>query len=58
MGERAPLHVLCQHCEENLATCLGAYEGMDAKQFACDDCCGHAGEDGHCDPINEQELQT
>jgi hypothetical protein len=34
------------------ATCFGRYEHPDnPEQFACDDCCGHGNEDGHCEPI-------
>jgi hypothetical protein len=43
--------IMCAHCEEKPATCIGAYEGDQIERGACDDCCGHACEDGHCHPI-------
>lgn len=33
------------------ATCSGQYEGHGGHTPACDDCCGHGNEDGHCKPI-------
>lgn len=42
--------ILCAYCEQRPATCFGAYEGCDPAA-ACDECCGHGCEDGHCDPI-------
>ena len=33
------------------ATCLGSYEGAATDEYACDDCCGHGNEDGHCSPV-------
>jgi hypothetical protein len=41
----------CEHCGDNIATCRGRYETMEEDAFACDDCCGHACEDGRCDPL-------
>lgn len=39
---------LCAHCGQP-ATCIGHYEDPLAKdEYACDDCCGHGNEDGHC----------
>jgi hypothetical protein len=32
------------------ATCYGSYEDKP-PEYACDNCCGHGCEDGHCDPI-------
>lgn len=32
------------------AACVGAYDG-DERAYACDSCCGHACEDGHCDSL-------
>lgn len=34
-----------------------AYEGCTQHRNnpACDDCCGHACEDGHCDPIYDED---
>jgi len=53
MDDRAlpGLPVLCQHCGELPPTCFGRYENMTEPAFACDECCGHACEDGHCDPL-------
>ncbi len=33
------------------ATCQGRYEDMEHIEPACDECCGHGCEDGHCDPL-------
>lgn len=52
MTKEAPL--LCHICSKP-ATCIGAYEGAEEDSPACDDCCGHACEDGHCDPLFEEE---
>jgi hypothetical protein len=42
----------CQTPEcENLATCYGAYDGEEVETPACDECCGHSQETGHCVPI-------
>jgi hypothetical protein len=44
----------CAHCNERPATCIGEYEtctGVDT--FACDVCCAHGNEDGHCRPLTE-----
>jgi hypothetical protein len=41
---------ICSCCGKP-ATCLGAYEGATEKTYACDDCCGHGNEDGHCKPV-------
>ena len=52
----------CQHCPEapaRAATCLGRYEdegdGDDDDAYACDECCGHGDEDGHCEPVSVKE---
>ena len=42
----------CATCKKK-ATCLGAYEGDKVETYACDECCGHAGEDGHCRLLKE-----
>lgn len=42
----------CSHCG-NPATCFGSYERPDAHGFACDECCGHGCEDGHCAQLQE-----
>lgn len=36
----------CEHCGKP-ASCLGAYEGAP-EAWACDECCSHSNEDGHC----------
>lgn len=41
---------LCVHCGRP-ATCIGAYENAQIEEPACDVCCGHANEDGHCRQI-------
>lgn len=41
---------LCANCGEP-AACFGQYEDMP-EGFACDDCCGHGNEDGHCEPVD------
>lgn len=33
------------------ASCVGRYDIMEKDEPACDDCCGHGNEDGHCAPI-------
>lgn len=33
------------------ATCFGRYEDAPQADFACDTCCGHGCEDGHCDKL-------
>lgn len=40
---------VCANCGKP-ATCYGAYEDQN-HAYACDDCCGHGNEDGHCYPI-------
>ncbi len=35
------------------ATCFGGYEDSDSPGFSCDDCCGHACEDGWCIQLPE-----
>jgi len=40
----------CAGCGDRLATCRGSYEGAP-ESYACDGCCGHGNEDGHCDPV-------
>ena len=41
---------VCAHCGKP-ATCFGSYESDLTPAYACDDCCGHGCEDGHCEPI-------
>jgi len=38
------------------ATCIGAYEGSSIDEPACDTCCGHGNEDGHCRPLVPPQL--
>jgi hypothetical protein len=40
---------------DNLATCTGSYDGSP-EAAACDDCCGHGCEDGHCEPLPQAET--
>lgn len=37
------------------AACYGAYEGSEVEEYACDVCCGHGNEDGHCRPVTPFE---
>lgn len=40
---------MCARCQERPATCLGEYESDTGnEEYACDECCGHGNEDGHC----------
>lgn len=41
---------VCAHCG-GPATCFGAYEDGLSPGYACDTCCGHGCEDGHCDQL-------
>jgi hypothetical protein len=41
----------CFVCGEP-ASCIGKYAEDDVEDFACDHCCGHGNEDGHCRPID------
>lgn len=45
-GELREESAKCAHCE-NPATCYGKYADCD-EGYACDECCGHGCEDGHC----------
>lgn len=42
---------LCAECGEP-ATCFGSYETDLNPAYACDECCGHGNEDGHCDQVD------
>lgn len=45
-------HVACEvHGCSNPAACTGTYEGAEHETPACDVCCGHGNEDGHCRPL-------
>lgn len=45
---------MCDTCGKP-ATCGGSYE--HERAYACDDCCGHGGEDGHCEPVGDAPAQ-
>ena len=45
---------MCDTCGKP-ATCGGSYERERA--YACDDCCGHGNEDGHCEPVGDAPAQ-
>lgn len=47
------LDPLCANCGKP-AACLGAYEGAEEPAFACDECCAHGNEDGHCEQLHEE----
>lgn len=45
----------CDICSKP-ATCVGSYEDMPYPgEPACDDCCGHGCEDGHCDALYDED---
>ena len=44
------MNAICYACGAP-ATCIGRYEAQAADQHACDTCCGHGNEDGHCVPV-------
>lgn len=46
-------NITCAYCGANDATCIGGgAEGHEPENTpACDECCGHGNEDGHCKPI-------
>ena len=40
----------------NPAACVGNYEDMPYPgEPACDECCGHGCEDGHCEPLYDED---
>ncbi len=46
----------CANCG-NPATCVGRYEDMpEPGDPACDECCGHGCEGGHCDPTTPDDF--
>ena len=49
----APL--VCVHCG-NPAACVGRYEMAAHDEPACDECCGHACEDGLCVTVAAYEA--
>jgi hypothetical protein len=48
--------VICAECGERPATCVGRYEHMTECVPACDECCGHGCEDGHCDRVEPDDI--
>lgn len=42
--------MICSNCGEP-ATCFGSYETELRPAFACDECCAHGNEDGHCERV-------
>jgi len=42
----------------NEAACLGSYEGFPEETYACDSCCGHGNEDGHCRMVEDMERDA
>lgn len=42
--------LVCDICGKP-AACVGRYEDMTDNAPACDECCGHGCEDGHCEPL-------
>ena len=53
-----PAPIRCASCPEaRLAACIGLYEASSDEhpvEPACDDCCGHGCEDGHCDKLSAE----
>lgn len=45
--------MLCDVCGKP-ASCIGKYDA-DAYSPACDECCGHGNEDGHCIRCTEND---
>jgi hypothetical protein len=46
----------CGLCGGPDAACYGRYEGQASEEFACNLCCGHGSEDGHCEPLPELDA--
>lgn len=49
----------CAHCGKP-STCIGLYDAYHETQKpepACDECCAHGCEDGHCEPRADDEKQ-
>lgn len=42
---------VCANCGKP-AACFGSYEDDLHPAYACDECCGHGNEDGHCEPVS------
>lgn len=47
----------CVECG-NPATCVGKHEAAEKWSAACDKCCGHGNEDGHCEPVGRYAQRT
>ena len=59
----------CEHCGERPAACLGRYADHNEEDcphedcaqhrgaYACNECCGHACEDGQCRPLELSDYQ-
>jgi hypothetical protein len=48
----------CVFCD-GPATCFGRYEHQQQQTtFACDQCCGHGNEDGHCRQLVNTILEA
>lgn len=55
---REPQQAICHICGKP-ATCIGEYETRTGnEQYACDTCCVHGNEDGHCRPITALILEA
>lgn len=48
--------MICAVCGEP-AACLGAYEGSKEYEYACNACCGHGNEDGHCESVGTDDPE-
>jgi hypothetical protein len=45
----------CAICSKP-AACVGSYEDMPYPgEPACNECCGHGCEDGHCEPLYDED---
>jgi hypothetical protein len=48
---------ICADCGEP-AACFGSYETEFHPAYACDECCAHGNEDGHCEPVAGEEDES
>jgi hypothetical protein len=47
----------CATCRKR-AACIGVYEdGAALASFACNACCAHGNEDGHCRPLTDEDRR-
>lgn len=48
--------IKCESCSR-VAICIGRYDADegDPDEAACDECCGHGCEDGHCEQLYDNE---